>query len=146
MISKIIQRNLVALIAILFLLVSCGTVRNLDENSLYDTIWEMEYIERGGTDLSLIFKIDLPHLTFDKEDQRVFGSSGCNGFTAGFTLVNSSINFGEPGPTTMMACGIGEAMFKRALRLTNRFSISEDNKLYLYDGETPLLRFKKREE
>ena len=146
MITKIVKRNILTILAIIFLFVACGTSRNLDETSLYDTVWEMEYIESGGTDLSSIFKIDLPHLTFDKEEQRVFGSSGCNGYTASFTLENSSMRFGKPGPSTMMACGKGEAMFKRALRLTNRFDISEDNKLYLYDGETPLLRFKKREE
>ena len=132
-------------ILVLLLTTSCGSTRNMDENALYNTEWVMEYIERGGTDLSLLFKLEMPHLTFDKEDQRVFGSSGCNGYNAGFTIENSSLSFGNPGPTTMMYCGKGEEMFRKALRRTNKYSI-QDGKLYFYEGEIPLIRFKKRQE
>lgn len=131
-------------IIVLGFLISCSSTKPTTEDQLYGPIWELEYLSGPGTELSNLFEAEVPYFQFDKDDKRVFGSTGCNGYNAGFTLEGGALEFGMPGISTLRYCGEGENKFKRAMQEVNRWSISEDGKLYLYQGETPLMRFKKQ--
>lgn len=125
-------------------LLSCSSTKQSTEEAIYGPTWELEYLSGPGTELSTYFEADLPYFQFDKKELRVFGSTGCNGYNAGFTIVGSNLKFGQPGISTLRYCGEGENQFRRAMQEVNHWSISEDGKLFLYKGDAPLMRFKKK--
>ena len=53
------------------------------------------------------FEATQPYLTFDTTSNRASGHSGCNGFTAPFTIKESQIQFTEPPMATEIGCEDG---------------------------------------
>ncbi len=131
-------------VLLLGLLYSCVASKEVPVDKLYGPIWEVEYLAGPGTNLADLFEGELPYFQFDKKDQRIFGSTGCNGYTVGFKIEGNSIDFGQPGISTLRYCGEGENEFKRAMQAVNRWSISEDGKLFLSKGDIPIMRLKKQ--
>lgn len=130
------------LVSLLFMS-SCASKKTVSKEAVFNGNWELEYLSGPGVALLPLFNKELPFLQFDKEDQRVFGSTGCNGYTAGFQIEGYNLQFGTPGPSTLMYCGEGEELFKQAMSEVTTYSLSADGKLYLMKGEIPLMRFKK---
>ena len=106
-----------------------------------------------GTYWKLIEIDDLPvlpgaegkdlHMVLKADTTGVNGFSGCNRFTGGYKLKNTSLQFG-PLAGTMMMCADGAEQEKRfldTLALVERFIIRGQN-LTLYSGDNkPVLRF-----
>lgn len=131
------------LIIITFVITSCATKKNIDNEQLYNTTWELEFISGPRIAFSGLYPDRKPQLSFNKETNKVSGNTSCNGYSATFTLNGNSISFGEPGPTTMMFCGEGENVFLNMIKKIDTYSIGQDGKLNLMMDTVPMMRFKK---
>lgn len=124
---------------------SCNGTKKDSAENLFGHTWELEYLSGPRIAFDGLFTMKKPQITFNKENQKVEGNSGCNGYSAAYTLDETAISFGDPGPTTMMYCGEGESHFLNAMEKVNRFAIDKDGKLNLMIDDVPMLRFKKVE-
>lgn len=131
------------LITITFVITSCATKKNIDNEQLYNTTWELEFISGPRIAFSGLYPDRKPQLSFNKETNKVSGNTSCNGYSATFTLNGNSISFAEPGPTTMMFCGEGENVFLNMMKKIDTYSIDQDGKLNLMMNTVPMMRFKK---
>lgn len=137
------RHNTLMLVTVLTLLLgSCGTTRNSKGNDLLDTVWELEYITRKRIAFDGLFPDKKPRITLDRSG-KVKGNSGCNGYSADYTLEGKTLSFGEPGPTTMMYCGQGESEFLNTMKKVNGYSFDSEGKLNLMMDDIPAMRFKK---
>ena len=121
-----------------------ATQRTSDDNTsgaLYDTAWELEYLSGPRIAFQGLFPDKKPLIRFDATTQQVTGTTGCNGYSASYTLENHTISFGEPGPTTMMYCGEGEKYFLNTLQKVNTYTIDAEGKLNLMIDEVSMMRF-----
>jgi len=125
---------------ILLTITSCATTKN---SKLYGNSWQLEYI--SGTKIAFegLYPNKKPQITFNKEKNKVQGNNSCNGYSANYTIKDSSIYFSEPGPSTMMYCGEGEQAFLKMMEKVNRFSFDDNGKLNLMLDDVTVLRFKK---
>lgn len=124
---------------------SCKTSKDATNGgNLFDTTWELEYISGPRIAFEGLYPNKKPQITFDKKETKVFGNNGCNGYSAPYTLSGKSLSFGEPGPTTMMFCeGGGEQQFVQQMKKITSYSIDNDGKLILNEGDVAMMRFKK---
>jgi heat shock protein HslJ len=81
-----------------------------------------------------------PPLTMTFENDRVFGSAGCNRFTGGVTLTGEGLRIGQAA-STMMACvepGLAEqeGRFHGALPTITRAGLDGSGRLTLLAGDT----------
>lgn len=112
--------------------------------NLYNTTWELEYISGPRIAFEGLYPNKKPQLTFNQEETKVYGNSGCNGYSAPYTLNGKALTFGEAGPSTMMFCdGGGEQQFLKQIKKITSYSIDKDGKLNLIEGNIPMMRFKK---
>ena len=134
------------LVSLLFVLLiaSCQKETKNDKALLFEPTWELEFISTSDLPFNELFPGKKPFLSFDEQGQ-VKGNSGCNGYTSKVDITENSMVFGEPGPTTMMYCGEGEPVFRKALKSTKTFEIDENGKLLLKADDKTLLRFGKTE-
>ena len=116
---------------------------NMGDKDLLGTAWELEYLSGPRIAFQGLFPDKKPQITFNPTAQKVEGNSGCNGYSADYTLNGDNLSVGEPGPTTMMYCGEGEKFFLNTIQKVNRYFIDEDGKLNLAINEVPMMRFKK---
>lgn len=128
-----------------FIMISCATKKNVDNNQLYNSNWELEYISGPRIAFNALYPNKKPKITFDKTTKKVTGNNSCNGYSADYVLTDNSISFGEPGPSTMMFCGEGEKVFLNMIKKINKYSFDKDGKLNLLIGNVPMMRFKKVE-
>ncbi|HEA23421.1 MAG TPA: META domain-containing protein [Pricia antarctica] len=134
----------IVFVLILSLVTSCGTQKNMVQNDqLYNATWQLEYISGPRIAFEGLFPDKKPEFKFDKGSNEVIGNSGCNGYSAPYTLNAKSISFGEPGPSTMMYCGQGEQQFRTMMKKINAYSFDADGKLNLMMNEVSMMRFKK---
>ena len=124
---------------------SCASLKNKNNNKLYEATWELEYISGPRIAFQGLYPDKKPTISFNKETQKVEGNNSCNGYSASYTLERESISFSDPGPATMMYCGQGEQVFLNTIEKVNKFSIDEEGKLNLQINEVPIMRFKKTE-
>lgn len=90
------------------------------------------------------FSAEAPNIEFDRERQRVSGSSGCNRFTGDFQANGSLLTF-SPMAGTKRACidtevQRVETVFLKLLATTTRFEV-QGNTLRLFADEAPTLSF-----
>ena len=82
-------------------------------------------------------------ITFDPASGQVFGKSGCNRYTGGFTLTGEGLTFGAAAGT-MMACPEDqmavEQAFLSGLTTISRFDIAPDGALELYAADRVVIR------
>lgn len=124
-----------------FLAESCiGTKSN--EEGLYGTTWELEFISESRIAFEGLFPDKKPMITFNKESGKVTGTDSCNGYSAPYKVEEHNISFGEPGPSTMMFCGGSERQFLEMMAKIDGYSL-ENGKLSLLVDQDPVLRFKK---
>lgn len=137
------MKKTTVLFATIILILSTACKSDKDTNDIFGTTWELEYLFGPTDDINAIFNSKIPYITFNKETMKVEGNSGCNGYSADFTLKGKTIIFGKPEPSTMMYCGEGENDFISILSRVNKYHIDEEGKLNLILGDIPFLRFKK---
>lgn len=133
------------LLIILFTLVmiSCTTQKNISQEKLYGTTWELEYISGPRIAFNGLYPDKKPRISFDQETNKVIGNNSCNGYSADYTLNGDSISFGEAGPTTLMFCGEGEKVFLDMMKKIDGYRFDQDGKLNLLFDNVPMMRFKK---
>lgn len=125
---------------IVLIITSCATTKNAE---LYKTSWELEYISGTKIAFQRLYPNKKPTITFNKEMHKVQGNNSCNGYSANYTIKDSSIYFSEPGPSTMMYCGEGEKTFLNMMEKVNRYNFDDNGKLNLMLDDVTVLRFKK---
>ncbi|MFN3138493.1 MAG: META domain-containing protein [Allomuricauda sp.] len=135
------KTSIILLFSAILLAASCGSAKS-DEEALYGPTWELEYISGPRIAFDGLFPNKKPQITFNKETGKVRGTDSCNGYTADFEIAESTIAFGDPGPTTMMFCGGSERQFLQMMKKIDGYSV-EEGKLNLLVGEVPMMRFKK---
>lgn len=116
------------------------TTSNDETNSIYGKRWVLTKI--GEKTLSS----DKPFIKFDRENMRASGDAGCNLFSGGFTISDSSLKF-SPIAGTLRACVDSEenrleTEFLQSLSETTRFEIQGDT-LKLYANKRLSMVFKK---
>ncbi|KRD07436.1 hypothetical protein ASE21_18275 [Flavobacterium sp. Root901] len=140
------KKYTIAVVSVLtLLLASCmASKENKSTANIYDTTWELEYISGPRIAFEGLYPNKKPQITFDQKETKVYGNSGCNGYSAPYTLKGNSLTFGEPGPATMMFCeGGGEQQFLQQMKKITSYSVDKDGKLNLIQGDVPMMRFKK---
>ncbi len=128
-----------------FIIISCATKKNVDNEKLYSTIWELEYISGPRIAFNGLYPDKKPTIIFDKTTKKVTGNNSCNGYSADYTLIDNSLSFGEPGPATKMFCGEGEKVFLNTMKKINKYSFDQDRKLNLMIDDVTMMRFKAAE-
>lgn len=90
-------------------------------------------------------------LTFDAKEGRVYGKSGCNNFTGGYTSTGTKLEIG-PLASTMMMCGDAEMAAERAfltkLQAATKFAVTVDDSngdLLKLTGPEGTMRFRAAE-
>ncbi|MCH4553465.1 MULTISPECIES: META domain-containing protein [Aestuariibaculum] len=130
-------------IACLLFVFSCKTSQSTTD-AIYNSSWELEYVTGPRIAFDGLYPNKKPQITFSKEEGKVMGNNGCNGYSADYTLEGNKLSFGEPGPTTLMFCeGGGEVVFLKTMKKIDAYSIDADGKLNLLMGDLPMMRFKK---
>lgn len=120
-----------------------GDTVGSDATALNGT-WELNYISGPRIAFEGLFPDKKPQLVFALPKLEVSGNTGCNTFSAPFTMDGQKINFGD-GRSTMMACpGDGEAIFLKTLKQVNGYAISEGKVLNLLVGDIAVMRFEKK--
>ncbi len=121
---------------------ACSSSKNIDKQLLTGHTWELEYLAGPKITFDSLFPVKSPQLTFETDSLLVTGNDGCNGYTSPFTLKGKNISFGEPGPSTLMYCGEGEAIFRETIKKIDAYKI-DGEKLVLLTGDMPMMRFHK---
>lgn len=104
--------------------------------------WELEYVAdpEYGIDISKLSR--KPFIHFEEKGQRISGNTGCNFFNGGFDLTGNELSISsDMGMTKMYCMDSGEEAFIRNLLKTDKVLLS-DNKLYLFQGDRVLMRFR----
>lgn len=127
---------------LLLLLSACGGIKSTGPESLYGKAWELEYLSGPRIAFEGLFPDTKPNISFEKGIGEVIGNSGCNGYRAPFEVNGQKIQFGEPGPSTLMYCGEGENHFRTIIRKVDGWRVTEQGKLELLLGDIPMMRFK----
>ncbi len=136
--------TLFLLTAISLLIVSCSANMMGNKDKLYTNSWELEYITGPKIAFEGLFPEQKPMLTFEQENSRVVGTTGCNGYNTQYKLDGSSISFEEPNAMTMRYCeGNGQQVFMKAMQDVNKYRITADGKLELIMNDVVMMRFKK---
>ncbi|WP_417291146.1 META domain-containing protein [Corallibacter sp.] len=136
------MKKIVVLSLLVIAVISCNSSKSSNEDALYNTQWELEYLSGPKIAFKALFPTKKPEITFNKDTKKVTGNSGCNGYSASVTIDGNSISFGEPGPTTMMFCGDGENQFKNIIKKVNTYKVDEEGKLHLLLDDVTMMRFK----
>lgn len=126
-------------------ILSCATTKNMNQDKLYNTTWELNYITGPRIAFDGLYPNKKPVITFNKATQKVEGNNSCNGYIAPFTVEGDSIHFGQAGPTTLMYCGEGEQVFLKTIQQINTFQFNAENELVLLMDGIPAMRFHKKQ-
>lgn len=133
------------LLAVIIVLIigSCSSTKKMASDSLFNTVWELEYLSGPRIAFNGLYPDRKPKITFNKTTSKVEGTNSCNGYSADYRLTGDKISFGEPGPTTMMYCGEGEKFFLSTIKKVEKYKIDSDGKLNLIIGDVTMMRFNK---
>ena len=126
---------------LLLLFAACGGTKPTGTETLYGQTWELEYLSGPRIAFEGLFPDKKPQISFEKGISEAIGNSGCNGYRAPFELNGQQIQFGEPGPSTLMYCGDGENHFRNIIRKVDGWRLTEEGKLELLLGDIPMMRF-----
>ena len=122
---------------------ACSSLKDNVDNKLFNTTWELEFLSGPRITFSGLYPDKKPIITFDQTINKAEGTDSCNGYISDYTLNETDISFGEPGPSTMMFCGQGEKIFRDAIRKINKYKIDQDGKLNLMIDDVIMMRFRK---
>ena len=74
------------------------STENMTNEDLFDTLWELEYLSGPRIAFQGLFPDKKPQITFNPTTQKVEGNSGCNGYSADYTLNGDNLSSGRTGP------------------------------------------------
>lgn len=135
----------VATIAFAFSVLSCNSTKPIDKSQL-EGYWVLKTLK--GETAQDIFKGPIPNLEFNFTDSLVYGNSGCNRFTGGFTLDAQNVFKAPNLASTRMMCihENKESDFLSALSGENLVvSFDKDGLLTFMQGNEIVLQFEKGE-
>lgn len=134
--------NLKAYIQILLmsmLLFSCS--KGEVEKGDVEGIWFLKEIE--GEEAAYIFGGGLPTINFDWDGQKIYGTGGCNRYSANYTLKGEGIVI-DSLVSTEIFCENIETEKRFLVLLSKSTKIKVDDKAIVFmDGKKTLLRFLK---
>lgn len=124
---------------------ACSTSKDSNKQTLTDHTWQLEYLSGPKITFEGLFPEKQPQLRFEKDSKTVRGNDGCNGYSAPFILDGKNLSFGEPGPSTLMYCGEGEAFFRETIKSIDSYKIDKE-KLILLTNDMEMMRFHKTDQ
>jgi heat shock protein HslJ len=65
--------------------ISCSSNKIIDNEKLFNTSWELEYISGPDINFNDLYPNKKPTITFDKITKKVTGNNSCNGYAADYT-------------------------------------------------------------
>lgn len=152
------KKTLVLLSAVLALTaVSCKTAgeittvtveKKVDMSKKLEGEWVLSSITTpatSGKDMSTLFSMKKPSLTFEVKDKKVYGNDGCNNIHGSFEAKEgNAIKLGDKMASTMMFCeGVADREFMNALNSVTHYEIVEDQ-LIMRSGDIVVLTFTKK--
>jgi len=103
--------------------------------------WKLNSID--GKDVDSDFAAKMPTLQFNFANNKVFGTAGCNDYSADFTLANNVLEI-KPMITTRMACDDMDGETKYVKAFTGRVDADMENgMLVLRKDNKEIMTFKK---
>jgi heat shock protein HslJ len=78
--------------------ISCSSNKIIDNEKLFNTSWELEYISGPDINFNDLYPNKKPTITFDKITKKVTGNNSCNGYAADYTLIDDAISFENLDP------------------------------------------------
>lgn len=115
-------------------------------SNLLEGTWQADYLMPTASSKSFdeLYPNVKPSMTFDSQESRVGGMTGCNNFTGGYSTDGNAINFAENMAVTKKMCAHGlegEQAFLESLKRIDRFAISDDGRtLNLLQGDVAVMR------
>lgn len=106
--------------------------------------WELSFITGPRIAFSGLYPDHKPTLQFALPDSKVNGNTSCNAFSSIATIEDNSISFADPLSTKMFCEGIGEFTFLTMLKKVNKYAMTDQQTLELFDGELLLMKFVKK--
>lgn len=131
----------VALLTGLFMM-GCSSTKNISKVSIASLTDKWVLTTINGTDVSEAFPDKTPTIKFDFENNRVFGNSGCNSYTGGFTY---DITKGEFQASqiagTMMACpnASQEPVYTKLLSQPSKLTLVKGQLIFTQGGKQVLV-------
>lgn len=120
-----------------FLLYSCSG-QEISKGDV-DGIWFLKEIE--GEEAAYVFGGGLPTVNFDWEQQKVYGTGGCNRYSVNYKLDQDKIKFDSLSSMDVLCEDTAtEERFLRLLSESENMKI-EENALVFMKGKKVLLRF-----
>ena len=131
-------------VAICFGAITCNTAKPIDKTQLAG-YWKLTTLD--GESAEDVFKGSVPGLNFDFEKNTIYGNSGCNAYTGGFTLDEKNMFSATKLVGTMMMCidENKEPQFLKALSGEGMTIVLDKNVLSFINGDRPVLVFIKNE-
>lgn len=128
---------------------ACNNAKNTTDNastpSPLNGTWELNYISGIRIAFDGLYPDKKPQITFDVDNKKISGNTGCNSFNGKLNMDGNKINFNDPMAMTRMMCqGAGETTFLETLKKVNTWSVSEGNTLNLIMGDIAMMRFTKK--
>lgn len=125
-------------------LLSCSSKKNTSNNAnLFNTKWELEQITSNDS-LDILFPDEKPQITLNNQTKEVTGNSGCNGYSAKFSLNGTILSISDPTISTMRYCqGDGEQLFKQMISKVNNYHIDKKDRLIFNSDKKTVMRFRK---
>lgn len=127
---------LAGLVALALGMPGCGN-KNLDTTVLESNHWVLQTM--NGADVKTLFEGPAPTIEFNFTDSVVYGSSGCNRYTGGFTLADGKLQAPHMA-STRMACP-----FKNAEDEFLMIFAGEDGVAVSLENNNQLLKFRQGE-
>lgn len=135
------MKNIISLILICFIVLSCTVVRNADSSSKVGK--HQDSIERTQWKLSDRTKGKTPTIVI--ENGKISGNAGCNNYFATLTMnqTNGTFEVSKIGSTRMMCNNSNEEnRFLNILQTVNKY-VTNGETLELYKDHLLLIRFNK---
>ena len=105
--------------------------------------WQANYVSGTEKPFDELFPEMAPFITFNLEEGRVSGMSGCNNFTGSFSTEGNKLSFGDNMALTRKMCPdmTGEDAFISTLQKVDSYSVSEGGEtLNLIMGDIAIMR------
>ncbi len=127
------------LVTLFFGMQSCGS-KSIDTAVLENNHWVLTSM--NGVDAKTLFEGPIPTIDFNFTDSIVYGSSGCNRYTGGFSLEKGMLRAPHMA-STRMACPFenAETEFLMAFAAEEgvKVCLEKEDVLKLENGETSLV-------
>lgn len=118
-------------------------VKSQPSNTIHDLngTWILTYISGPKKTFDAFYPNQKPEITFDVNNHKISGFTGCNSFGGQFGYDKDKLDFTKPFEQTEKYCkGGGEALFNETLEKIDGFSIRNDS-LFLKMSSLEMMQF-----